>query len=541
MEVPRYIYRYPAPDIHVEKADMLVVGSGIAGLYTALKAGERKTVIITKEKTEHSSTDQAQGGIAAVLSDEDSPRLHIEDTLKAGAGLCWTKAVETLVDEGAPRVRELIAMGTEFDRSDRFLEFTREGAHSRPRILHAHGDATGEEIRRALVRNILHLDWISIFEDTYALDLVIGKDGVCKGVLAYDRPQKTMTFFSAPITVLAAGGGGQVYGHTSNPMVATGDGMAMGYRAGATLMDMEFIQFHPTTLYNPGVPTFLVSEAVRGEGGILRNHAQERFMLEYHPQAELAPRDVVARAIFAEMRKDGKPYVWLDVTHLGKNFFSKRFPRIYQNCCEAGIDVAKEYIPVHPAAHYSIGGVRTDIDGQTNIPGLFACGEVAATAVHGANRLASNSLLEGLVFGRRIARLVEEGQYPQNTDGDIDHGPWGSCAEGRDEELLDVRRRLQELMTNKVGIIRDRRGLKQALRTVRSMQKYLNHSYTKPVSWETQNLILLAYTMIQSALLRRESRGSHFRSDYPRQRMRWKNKHIILGRDIKEGRIIELS
>lgn len=541
MEIPRYLLHFDVESLKVEEVDLLVVGSGLAGLYTAAKAGERKIAILTKEKTEDSSTEFAQGGIAAVLSDEDSLDLHIKDTKTAGAGLCNSRAVEVLVNEGAGRVRELIAMGTAFDRIENSLDFTREGAHSRPRILHARGDATGEEIRRALVNHVRRLDWIDLYENTYALEVVLGPDGDCQGILAFDRNRGGFILFVAPYVVLAAGGCGHVYSNTSNPEVATGDGIAIAYRAGAQLMDMEFIQFHPTTLYGSEETTFLISEAVRGEGAVLRNKNGESFMTRYHPQAELAPRDIVARAIFTEMQKDEREYVYLDITHKKRDFIEKRFPKIYRKCKELGYNLEDDWIPVRPAAHFIMGGIKTDINGATNIPGLFACGENAATGVHGANRLASNSLLEGLVFGRRIAFKVKKDERSAPPVKMVKEQIAKERPIGDDRELWRVRGQLQKVMTEKVGIVRDRERLEKALEELEELGAHLLYTYTRPAAWETQNLLIIAYTITKSALFREESRGSHFRSDFPDQRSNWERKHIVLGKENKEVEIIELS
>lgn len=541
MNFPRYLKSYDPKEVDIKEVDLVVVGSGLAGLYTALKAGERRIVVITKEKTEDSTTGYAQGGVAAVLSDEDSPQLHIRDTLAAGADLCYDEAVKTLVEEGPSRVRELIALGTDFDRIEGNLDLGWEGAHSQPRILHAHGDATGEEIRKALVRTILHLDWIDIYEDTFALDLVTGPQGECAGVIAYDRPQKRLTYFASPVTIIASGGCGQVYSQTSNPGVSTGDGMSMGYRAGAALMDMEFFQFHPTTLYKPGEPTFLISEAVRGEGGVLRNKSGQRFMLDYHPNAELASRDVVSRAILTEMRKDNMPHVWLDVTQLDCKFIKRRFPRICEKCSEYGYDISNELIPVVPAAHYIIGGIKTDINGATSMPGLYSCGEAAATGVHGANRLASNALLEGLVFGWRIAQLLADNDFPRPKVEEMEKMFLQEENLGDDEELIKVREKVQEIMMEKVSIVRDLRGLQEALKEIVKLNDYLNRSYSKPSSWETQNIIVVAYSIIKAAIMREESRGCHFRTDFPEKNPLWEKKHIVLEKGFEEGKIIDLS
>jgi len=541
MEIPRYLLHFDVENLQVEEVDLLVVGSGLAGLYTAAKAGERKIAIVTKEKTEDSSTEFAQGGIAAVLSDEDSLDLHIKDTKTAGAELCYSRAVEVLVNEGAGRVRELIAMGTAFDRIENSLDFTKEGAHSRPRILHARGDATGEEIRRALVNHVQRLEWIDLYENTYALEIVLGPEGDCQGILAFDRNRGGFILFVAPYVVLAAGGCGHVYSNTSNPEVATGDGIALAYRAGAHLMDMEFIQFHPTTLYHPDEATFLISEAVRGEGAFLRNKEGERFMTRYHPQAELAPRDVVARAIFTEMQKDNREFVFLDITHKDGEFLQNRFPKIYKKCLQLGYDLKKDFIPVRPAAHFIMGGVKTDLNGATSIPGLFACGENAATGVHGANRLASNSLLEGLVFGRRIALKIKKEKRKAPPVKIVKEQIAKDRPIGDDRELWRVRGRIQRIMTEEVGIVRNRENLEKALKELEELGSHLFFTYTRPAAWETQNLLIVAYNIARAALIREESRGSHFRSDFPKPRKKWEKKHIILGKDCEEGEIIELS
>lgn len=543
MKIPRYLLDYS--DIQFEKfyTDVLIIGTGIAGLYSAIHAHKHgKVMIVTKEKLEDSSTEHAQGGIAAVFDEkEDSTELHREDTLMAGAGLCNRKAVEVLVNEGPERVRELIEMGTNFDRYQDQIALTREGAHSRRRILHAGGDATGEEVRRALTRVVVNKLGIPVHEKTFILDLIT-HNGRCYGVLAYCHFYKKFIAYLAPVTILATGGLGQLYQATSNPDVTTGDGMAVAYRAGAELMDMEFIQFHPTTLYIPGQPGFLVSEAVRGEGAVLRNAKGERFMPNYHPLADLAPRDIVARAIKQEMQKHGTDHVWLDITDQEPDFVKKRFPNIYHTCLKFGFDMSRDWIPVAPAAHYMMGGVRTDISGATRIPGLYACGEVACNGVHGANRLASNSLLEGLVFGYRII----EATYPE----------WQACTE--DLSLIPLftseskaaehqpitgedRKALQRLMTEKVGITRDEEGLKAALQQLEEWSPYLHYACSSMEEWETQDMLLIASIVIQSALIRKESRGAHYRSDYPGQDAHYQGRHFTFSRDPQRSDSIELE
>ncbi|AZR74659.1 L-aspartate oxidase [Anoxybacter fermentans] len=542
MKTPRYLLDYS--NINFEKVyiDFLIIGTGIAGLYSAIHAHKwGKVLIVTKEKLEDSNTEHAQGGIAAVFDKEDSTELHLKDTLVAGAGLCNREAVQVLVNEGPARVRELIDMGTNFDRHHDQIALTREGAHSRRRILHAGGDATGEEVRRALTNVVVNQLGIPVHEKTFILDLIT-HEGRCYGALAYCHHYKKFVAYLAPITIVATGGCGQLYRTTSNPDVATGDGMAFAYRAGAELMDMEFIQFHPTTLYIPGLPAFLVSEAVRGEGAVLRNANGERFMHKYHPMAELAPRDVVARAIVDQMKKDGKLHVWLDITHRDAEFLKNRFPTIYKTCLKNGIDMAKDWLPVAPAAHYMMGGVRTDLYGATRIPGLFACGEVACTGVHGANRLASNSLLDGLVFGYRIfEKAIPEFK---SFNEDLDKIPLfipEPKYKKRRSLCSTYRKRLQLLMSEKVGIIRDEEGLKSALETLEDWSKCLEFEFSSMEEWETQNMIQIAYIMVRSALVRKESRGAHYRRDYPESILSYKGRHFVFQRESQESDSVELE
>src|SRR5665647_73354 len=410
--------------------DFLIIGSGIAGLFTALKASAfGEVVVLTKKTIKDSNTGLAQGGIAAAVHEEDSPFLHLEDTLEAGAGICNIEAVEVLVSEGPDRVRELILAGASFDMKDGNISLAREGAHSKARILHA-ADTTGETIRLALFKNCEEDRRIKIIEDQFLIDLMGIQEGECQGALVYDNKSGRQVIYIARALIMATGGAGQLYQYTTNPDVATADGMAAAYRIGCELSDLEFIQFHPTVLFSHDTQRFLISEAVRGEGGLLYNTQGERFMSKYHPLEDLAPRDVVSRAILSEMTRCNSEYVLLDMSIIPG--VKERFPNIYRTCLSRGINLEKEMVPVSPAAHYTMGGIKTNTRGETSINGLYACGEAACTGVHGANRLASNSLLEGIVFGERIVvnageimyrRQVKEAEVYEDFDPNWVHKP----------------------------------------------------------------------------------------------------------------------
>lgn len=526
-------------------SDFLVIGSGIAGLSFAIKASEFGTVnIVTKKRDYDSSTNYAQGGIATVISESDCFENHIEDTLKSGAGLCDRSAVEILVDNGPERIKELIEWGAIFstrvdDKGNSILDLGREGGHSHNRIVHA-TDLTGAEIERALLNKIAGLKNITIFEDHTAVDLLtehqlgllpdsegkITEDGpvTCYGAYILENATGVVHTFNACITLLATGGVGQVYLHTTNPEIATGDGTSMAYRAGALIGDMEFIQFHPTSLYceNQEGRSFLISEAVRGEGALLMNMKGERFMESVHPMKELAPRDIVARAIDRELKKHGDKYVLLDISFKGKDFLEGRFPHIYTRCLEEGIDIAREPIPVVPAAHYMCGGVVSDLYGRTSINSLFVAGESACTGVHGANRLASNSLLEALVFSHRAIEHIEKNlhsylkkdkpEFPEwNKEGTFDLEEWILIQ----HNIEDVKR----LMWDYVGIVRSNLRLQRAYRRIRllteEIQDYYRRSTLSYRLLELRNLATVATMIINSALTRKESRGLHFNTDYP--------------------------
>ena len=502
--------------------DFIVIGSGSAGLTFALTTAAKgaSVALVTKKQRTDSNTNWAQGGIAGVFAADDSPDLHIADTLIAGAGLCHEDAVRVLVDEGPKRIEELVEMGADFNRDEQSGELSlgREGGHSRRRIVHA-ADLTGREVERTLVEATRNSHNITIFENHCAIDLIV-LAGRCLGVTVLNEASNRMEAFVGRATLLSTGGCGQVYRHTTNPSIATGDGVAMAHRAGCPIENMEFIQFHPTSLYHPDAKSFLISEAVRGEGGVLRRKNGEAFMLEYDERGDLAPRDIVARAIDSEMKKNGgAECVYLDITQKSEEFVREHFPTIYARCLSYGIDITTEWIPVVPAAHYSCGGVPTDLQGRTAIEGLFACGEVACTGVHGANRLASNSLLEALVFARRAAATAMDappldalslaaGYY---GDEDAVFGPDDTGAEP------PLRERLQTVMSKYVGIVRSNARLAKAMAGVDAISVDLKRAdlpLSAPVL-ELRNLIEVARLIIRSAQARCESRGLHFTTDYP--------------------------
>jgi L-aspartate oxidase len=527
----------------------IVVGSGIAGLYAALMAKEQGSVLIlTKGSIDEANTKYAQGGIAAAIAPDDSPELHLEDTLVAGAGLVDREAASILTTAGPDRIADLVRFGVPFDSVDGAIELGNEGAHSRRRILHAGGDSTGAHIELTLSQVAQHSN-ITILEHSQARELVV-EDGVVNAVIALDARNNTSEEFSCDHVVLATGGCGQLYRVSTNPPVATGDGIALGYRAGAEIMDMEFIQFHPTALRLAGAPVFLISEAMRGEGGLLFNAAGERFMPGYDPRAELAPRDIVARAIVNEMARTETDRVYLDVTHLPADRVAVRFPQIMRYCARYGLDITKERIPVSPAAHYTMGGVRTNTWGETNIRNLYAAGEAACTGVHGANRLASNSLLETVVFAKRvIERTLDPKRAPVPYYGGAIRLPESVGEEARKTGVYraggDMPTRigiparalpfaetplslsnLQALMWDKVGIVRDGPGLAEAALTLAMWQRSASPPTDRP-SQELANLLLTARIVTEAALLRQESRGAHYRIDFPETLDSWRHSIIF--------------
>ncbi len=497
--------------------DCLVIGSGIAGLRAAIEAAENCNVtIVCKGGLNDSNTWKAQGGIASVLDKADSFQSHIDDTLATGCGICNEDIVYLVVKQGPELIRQLQEWGTEFDKVNGKVDVTLEGGHSFARIAHAHGDSTGRGIIEALIRKIRQKANINVIENFFAVDLLTDNDNGCIGVVGF-RQQGGFEIIRAGSTILATGGAGRLYRETTNPEVATADGLAMGYRAGAVLRDMEFMQFHPTTLYIAGASRALITETLRGEGAILLDCNDERFMGEYDEAGELAPRDIVSRAIQDRMRKTDSTHVYLDIRHFDKKHFSKRFPLISELCESFDIDVSTDLIPVRPSAHYMIGGLATDERASTNIKNLYACGEAASTGLHGANRLGSNSLLEGLVFGKvagqsAIAGLNGGSNYLRHIKIKYDI----PTSDRSRLDAVDVRNSLCSLMWRNVGITRQGERLNEAEEIIKFWQRYvMDKVFDGPFGWECQNMLTVSHLMAAAALQRKESRGVHFRMDHP--------------------------
>ena len=539
------------------KTDILVIGSGIAGLSFALKASSyANVIIITKKEKAESNTNYAQGGVASVMSNNDDFELHIQDTLTCGAGLSHRNAVEEIVTEGPKLIKELIKLGVEFSKHNGNLDLGKEGGHSRSRIVHSK-DLTGKEIEHALLHNISKKRNITLFEHHSAVELITehhfkrektfnGKKVSCYGAYVYDEQKNEIFIVNASITVICSGGIGQVYLHTTNPEIATGDGIAMAFRCGCKIANMEFVQFHPTSLYEPDPENknqaFLISEALRGAGGILKNKAGEPFMEKYNQAGSLAPRDIVARAIDSEMKKYGDEYVYLDMTSLSDKILRNRFPNIYRKCQQIGINMAKDYIPVVPAAHYICGGIVTDLNGRATVNNLYALGEAAMTGVHGANRLASNSLLEALVFAdtasidcrelfakRNVLKKIKIDDIPAWDDsGTVNTEEWILISQNKTE--------IKQIMSNYVGIVRSNLRLHRALRRIKLIKKETENFYKKTKVTreliELRNMALIAFLIIKSALKRKESRGLHYNTDYPAASKKYLKDTVISNTDI---------
>jgi len=531
------------------KTDFLVIGSGIAGLSFALNASRYgRVTIVTKKESIESNTNYAQGGVASVLGKDDNFSLHIQDTLGAGEGICHQEIVEMVIKNGPERIRELADMGVDFSRKkdgkDRGYDLGREGGHSKRRIVHVL-DFTGREIEQTLVNKIEKDPNITIFENHIAVDLLMksklikcktrDKKDTCLGAYVLDDKKGVISAFISKITILATGGAGKVYLYTSNPDIATGDGIAMAYRAGAAVANLEFVQFHPTCLYHPQAKSFLISEAVRGEGGILRKADGSTFMTKYHSMHELAPRDIVARAIDNEMKRSGEEYVLLDVTHKEPSFIKDRFPNIYQKCFSLGIDITQQPIPVVPAAHYMCGGVLTDRNGEATIRGLYACGECACTGLHGANRLASNSLLEALVFAHQ-AFLKSTKDIEKNKIFSSEVEPWNPGGATDSDESVIISQNWDEIrmfMWNYVGIVRSDKRLARAKRRINMIQKEITEYYWNFIITsdliELRNIATVSEIIINSACTRKESRGLHFNINYPRKdELNWGKDTIVI-------------
>jgi L-aspartate oxidase len=523
----RYLVPFKAHRLPLVPTDVLIIGSGVAGLRAALAAAEfGEVTILTKNQKHESNSFYAQGGVASVWRPDDSFAQHVQDTIKAGCGLCDLAAVEAMVREAPIQIDQLLGWGVNFDRElGGTLAVTREGGHSSPRILHALGDATGKELANCLMYQVTQRESVQLLENTFVLDLLT-VDNECLGAIAWSA-ERGLFLVRARITILASGGAGMLFRETTNPAIATADGQAMAYRAGATFRGPELVQFHPTTLYIAGATRALISEAVRGEGAPLIDRSGYRFMPDYHPDAELAPRDVVSRAILAQMAKTQTTHVYLDARHLTETAFQERFPGIFKMCMSFGINPSRKPIPVHPSCHYMVGGMKTDLFGRTGVNNLLAVGEVAYTGLHGANRLGSNSLIEALVFGARAGMLAGQQVASDNTEIKVPRFTTTVSASPRTElDLADVRSSLRSLMWRNAGIERCGERLSESLEIIGFWSRYvLDKTLDSPAGWEVQNMLEIAWLMTQGALARAETRGVHYRTDYPLLRPEW-NVHL---------------
>ena len=526
MFTPRYLVPFDPKQIPHYFADVLVIGGGLAGLRAALEVDDSLSVlVVTKDRCEESNSTYAQGGIASVMDPDDRFEDHIADTLTAGGSLCDPEVVEMVIRDAPERIQELIDWGTNFDESQGQLHLSREGGHSHNRILHALGDATGKEIMRVVIERARQKPNVALWRNTFTLD-VLTKDGACRGSLVWNS-NHGKTLIWAKQTILCTGGAGQIYRESTNPLIATGDGHALAFRAGAELRDLELVQFHPTVLYIAGSSRSLVTEAMRGEGAHLVDEQGDRFMHEFDPRGELAPRDIVAQAIVTHMERTRRPNVFLDLSHLDSDFVRARFPGIARTCHEFGIDIATEPIPVRPGAHYMIGGLRVDQSASSTLPGLWAAGEVTSSGLHGANRLASNSLLEGLVYGALAGRGASSValQMPDDFRALSISNP--SRPDGHEQlDLPDIRNSLKSLMWRAAGVRREGGELDHALRTISDWCRYvLDRQFSDPHGWELQNMLIVSRLIIQAAKSREESRGVHYRADFPETNDALWNRH----------------
>ena len=514
--------------------DVLVIGGGSAGLRAGIEAAQfGQTLVVSKVQLDESNSAYAQGGIAAVLDKADSLESHVSDTLVAGAGLCDEPVVREVVREAPQHIEELLRWGAEFDRQGDSLALAREGGHAARRIVHAHGDATGREVVRTLIQKARRTENLKIFENCFVLDLLTdplegGPGAICLGVLTWHE-RYGLQMIWARQTILASGGAGVLWRETTNPPLATADGHAMAFRAGVAMADMEMMQFHPTTLYIAGASRSLISEAVRGEGAYLIDKAGRRFMFDYHPDGELAPRDVVARGIIAQMAKTGATHASLDVRHIGRDAFSARFPAIYEILQKFDIDPASDLIPVRPAAHYMMGGAHTDLQGRTSLERLLACGEAACTGLHGANRLGSNSLIEALIFGRRCGQLAGQALEDVNNKLTVrDLRIFSEPSRRTELDLADIRNSLRATMWRNVGLARTAERLVETCEIVDFWCRYvLDKEFHNPTGWEVQNMLTASRVIAECALQRTETRGAHYREDFPETDPAWRRHQIV--------------